>query len=228
MRWLLILLTITSALFAQETHLSSDEADYDGKALLLRGHVHVEHEMGIVDADEASLIRDLEKEHAMDFPWIRLKGHIQLQLESGSTLFCDHVELDLPEQKGHLVGTPELSFEDPRGTIRAHEAFVEYAEIDHELRPIRITLLSEVLISRKDRKQMALADKAIYFPETESLILEGSPVLFFDESKGLELSAESVVARKDPVTGEEMVEGRGEVRFTLQSDEVAELRKRFE
>ncbi len=106
-RSLLIWLTLFSPLALRcaettnEGHVSSTNASYDGSALKLTGHVILDHGLGRMNAEEASL----EKQDAgSDFPFslIHLHKQVQLTLQNNARLSCDHADLDFLELKGAL------------------------------------------------------------------------------------------------------------------------------
>lgn len=103
---LLILFTalsavLTSAQTPDEGYLSSTSASYDGNALLLTGHVVLDHGLGKMTADEASLER---QETGRDFPFslIHLRKEVLLSLKNSAKLACDVAELDFNSLKGNL------------------------------------------------------------------------------------------------------------------------------
>lgn len=103
---LLILFTVlsvalTSAQTPDEGYLSSTNASYDGNALLLSGHVVLDHGLGKMTAEEASLER---QEAGKDFPFslIHLRKEVLLSLKNSAKLACDVAELDFNSLKGHL------------------------------------------------------------------------------------------------------------------------------
>src|ERR1700722_6025662 len=81
--------------------LSSSNAAYDGNALVLTGHVLLDHGLGKMAADEAKLQR---QETGKDFPFslIQLINNVQLTMKSGAQIHCDGADLDFTSLKGLL------------------------------------------------------------------------------------------------------------------------------
>ncbi len=81
--------------------LSSTTAKYDGNALHLSGHVVLDHDLGVMQAEEASLER---QETGKDFPFslIQLQKEVLLQLKKGGALRCQNALLDFQALKGEL------------------------------------------------------------------------------------------------------------------------------
>jgi hypothetical protein len=82
--------------------VSSTNASYDGTALILTGHVVLDHGLGTMTAEEASLQR--QEEAAKDFPFalIQLHKEVLLALKNSSELRCEHADLDFSTLKGLL------------------------------------------------------------------------------------------------------------------------------
>ncbi|MGC1879295.1 MAG: hypothetical protein WA678_07975 [Rhabdochlamydiaceae bacterium] len=81
--------------------LSSSDASYDGNSLLLTGHVILDHGLGKMTAEEASLQR---QETGKDFPFslIQLRHHVLLALKNSAEISCGSADLDFTELKGIL------------------------------------------------------------------------------------------------------------------------------
>lgn len=104
-RSLLLGLTF-STLIAAETvpesgSVSSTHATYDGNALVLTGHVILDHGLGKMIAEEASLQK---QEIGKDFPFsiIQLRKDVHLALKSSAELLCEIADLDFNALKGQL------------------------------------------------------------------------------------------------------------------------------
>ncbi len=87
--------------------LSSSDASYDGNALVLTGHVVLDHGLGKMTAEEASLQR---QEAGKDFPFsfIHLRKDVLLALKNSAQISCGSAELDFTALKGNLY-SPENS-----------------------------------------------------------------------------------------------------------------------
>ena len=101
----LFFLFLSTTLFAANTKdskLSSISASYDGNALVLKGQVILDHGMGKMCADLATLER---QETNRDFPFslIHLDKNVQLALADGAELRCSHADLDFLSLKGELT-----------------------------------------------------------------------------------------------------------------------------
>ncbi len=105
--WLLTA-PLTASLSTPETgSVSSTNASYDGTALILTGHVILDHGLGQMTAEEASLQKQVES--AKDFPFsvIQLRKDVILALKNSAQLHCEHADLDFTMLKGFL--TPKES-----------------------------------------------------------------------------------------------------------------------
>ena len=101
---ILSLLTIplsTAAPLTETGSLSSTNAAYDGNALVLTGHVILDHGLGKMNAEEASLQR---QDGGKDFPFslIHLNKEVLLSLKNNAELRCETADLDFTSLKGLL------------------------------------------------------------------------------------------------------------------------------
>ena len=95
-------ISLSAADAPKDGYLSSTNASYDGSSLLLTGHVVLDHGLGKMTAEEASL----EKQEAgKDFPFslILLRKEVLLSLKSNGQILCDKAELDFTSLKGQLT-----------------------------------------------------------------------------------------------------------------------------
>lgn len=85
--------------------LSSSDASYDGNSLILTGHVVLDHGLGKMMAEEASLER---QEAGKDFPFslIQLRKDVLLALKNSAQISCGSAELDFAALKG-ILHSPE-------------------------------------------------------------------------------------------------------------------------
>ena len=222
MKWLFLFLCFP--LFADATIVRSDNARYDGEYIILKGHVHVEHEMGELFAERATLTKDEEKQSKFDFPWIRLEKNVRFHLVQNRKLFCSTASCDYLEKKAFVEGG--LHYSDEHGEIYAKSGIIDYVD-DEKLRPVKVTLIGDVQIVNGKKEQYALADKVEYFPDLELMVLTAEKhVLFYDKERGMELAAKEVRAKRDD-EGQESVQGMGDVRFTFGAGEFEKLQGKF-
>ncbi|MBI2812295.1 MAG: hypothetical protein HYX67_15900, partial [Candidatus Melainabacteria bacterium] len=82
--------------------LSSTDASYDGNSLTLTGHVVLDHGLGKMTAEEASLQR---QETGKDFPFsfIQLRKDVVLALKNSAHITCGSADLDFTSLKGVLL-----------------------------------------------------------------------------------------------------------------------------
>lgn len=86
---------------ADSQFVSSTKASFDGNSLLLHGHVILEHSIGKLCAEKASLER---QETSKDFPFslINLEKDVLVTLPTNATLECGQAHLDFTSLTGHL------------------------------------------------------------------------------------------------------------------------------
>lgn len=229
---ILCLFFLPLCLSAYETVVESDEVHYNGELITLTGNVSVSNAMGKVTAECAILKKDEEKQTKIDFPWIEIKHNVCLTLANGGILRCESLFLDYTQMTSFFYGAPQVTYTDTLGEIYADKAQVDYREINGSLEATKITLSENVRLVNlsTDAAQYALADEVSYFPEKQLAVLEGkqSKVLFYDQERGMQLSARTVHAQKDPVTQKETIQGIGDVRFVFGPEELAKIKQRFQ
>jgi hypothetical protein len=104
---LLSFILCASVLFANEApvnqdgSLSSTNASYDGNFLTLTGNVSLDHGLGKMSSEEASLQR---QEVGNDFPFsqILLRKNVSLLLKNSAQISCARADLDFTALKGSL------------------------------------------------------------------------------------------------------------------------------
>lgn len=227
MRWLWLLLF--SPLWAEPTSVESEAAHYDGSTITLKGHVHVQNEMGELFAEKAILTKDEEKRTSVDFPWIELVHSVHFLLKKGQQLDCSRAWLDYTKKTSLIQGDPQLHFFDEHGEVFANSGIIDYVEDGKKLKPTKVTLVGDVKMVNEEKGQYALADTVEYFPDDEFMILKADPqkrVLFYDKKRSVELAAKEVHAKRDEEK-RESVQGIGNVRFLFGAEELDKLQKNF-
>lgn len=129
----LILLTSLSPLLAEvppydiSSDISSDTASYNGDVLVLKGHVTLDHDLGQMQAEMATINKG---EPSLEFSSILLKKDVSIFVESQGKLFADQAFLD---------------FETLTGTVSSGEYPVIYKgeELDLFCRKIDLSLRQE-------------------------------------------------------------------------------------
>lgn len=230
---LMIILMLLSTLYsADTTRVTSNDATYDGNQIILSGHVTIENVMGIVHADQALLKRDLEGNSKIDFPWAELSQNVVAELSDGGVFHCQKMIFDYENLRSDFLGPGEIHYKGPQGEVFAHAATIDFRKKDQTIEPIKMTLWGGVrMIHKEPAEQYALADIVEYYPEEEVVLLKGKSqehVLFFDESRGIQLAASQVKVKKNGESGKEQVQGIGDVSFLFKESELAKLKDRFQ
>lgn len=99
--FLLPLLLLTANETPQTGAISSTQAEYDGNALILKGDVLLNHSLGKMKAELASLQRQ-ETGKEFPFSFIHLENQVHLFLKENAELSCSTADLDFNSQKGKL------------------------------------------------------------------------------------------------------------------------------
>lgn len=101
MKNILLSLAFLSPLLAEtpSSDISSDQAHYDGDALILKGHVQVKHDLGTLKADEAVLNKG---KSALEFSTIELEDQVSIFFEEQGNLFSEKAFFDLQTLTGTI------------------------------------------------------------------------------------------------------------------------------
>lgn len=91
--------------------ISSKNASYDGSGLILKGDVVLDHSLGIMEAEEASLQKQ-EVGQTFPFSLIHLEKHVCLKLQNDAKLNCDRADLDFSTLKGALTAQDRVIYTD--------------------------------------------------------------------------------------------------------------------
>lgn len=86
--------------------VSSTHAEYDGNVLILKGHVLLDHGLGKMRAEQASLQKQ-ETGKEFPFSFIHLENEVMLDLKDNAKLACARADLDFIELKGQLFSEEE-------------------------------------------------------------------------------------------------------------------------
>lgn len=91
--------------------VSSANASYDGTSLLLKGQVLLDHGLGKMSAEEATLQKQVVDS---DFPFsfIHLQKQVHLLLSTHAELSCDSADFDFAELKGKLSSEEAVVYKD--------------------------------------------------------------------------------------------------------------------
>lgn len=229
---LLFFLFSVSSLFADTTTVKSDCAFFDGDIITLTGNVQVTSENYQIYSKQASLLRDEKKQSRFDFPWMELSEGVKASFYGKYFLECDKVNVDYIAHTLVFTSKGKIFFHDEKSKLYAERAEVDYIEEQSGFRLAKITLLGDVELFSSNEKdnteQYALADHVECYPKEEVIFLRASQekrVLFFDKTREITMSADSVRATRNE--GKEIIEGLGDVRFVFKEEELEKIKERF-
>jgi hypothetical protein len=135
--------------------------------------------------------------------------------------------------KARGKGIDQVCYEEESLGAYADMASVEFSPDQQHLHPTSLTLKGNVcLFSRhtEDPFRCGIADRVTYSPETKTMILSANPgqkVLFFDEQQGVRISASEVHLIQHPQSQQTVIQGVGNVKFTLSVEENEVLKTLF-
>ena len=162
----------------QESHLSSTHASYNGSALVLEGHVLLDHALGALSAEKALLQK---QEEGKDFPFsfIHLTKDVLLQFKTKAELRCQEAQLDFSELTGQLHSSDGVLYKDLLRPDTSHPIPLE---------------LSGLHVDLTFSKQEAPQQKATY--SILSLLAKEQVKIHYD--KEFTLEADEATFQQDP------------------------------
>ncbi len=84
--------------------IQSGEAEYDGKEIVLKGDVVIQHELGIISAHQLAVIPSSEKDKNKRFSFLKMKEDIVIDSKESGQLYCQEAEIDYACLKGVFLG----------------------------------------------------------------------------------------------------------------------------
>jgi hypothetical protein len=136
------------------------------------------------------------------------------------------------------IDSPQVEFKDETREIYANNLLVNYNYKNSSLDLDTITIFGNVKCTQMkldednvmQEAQFTLADKLIYTHSEERIVFysnEKQNVLYYDQVNNYQISAPSVIVRRDPLSNKPIVDGQGHVRFTFKEEELMEFKKHF-
>lgn len=206
--------------------LQAAAADY-GKTHLTassNGGVHCKltHGSDRLEAEEIQLFSESSTLSAL-----HPHGHFpSLALSEGGALSFACDQLTWNQETQSLQFEKQIHVEEATlGTVQAQRGFAQYG--DEGLSSFTLTEDVRLL---KGEQRCGLADELHYSHKDQTATLKATGqrrVLFWDQSKGIAISARAVQIHRHPETGEEEIQGIGNVRFQFSGAEHALLKKLF-
>lgn len=122
---ILDLIAAASMLLTAPTSISSTEAAYDGTSLKLNGNVELEHDLGLMQSQEALLEKD-------PFSQIHLKDGVIITLKKQGKILCSSADLDLDAMEGKLLSAEDKKIQFEHEALKlgclAAELFFSHAK----------------------------------------------------------------------------------------------------
>lgn len=237
----------------EQIHFTSDLLtwDNDQQILTLSKHVVVEQPTlgkltseGSIEIyqDKESKEKQLKRiESTGESTYLYQDDHQKLHtLHCSGKVTVDHqnlqVLLESPhEENGEILEEKQVRFVDHLGEVFADRISIYYLLNDQSPMPSKIILEGHVRLMNKGENaqknkhsQFALADTVEYSLEKEELILKSlgkGRVLFFDKLHNLQVSAPSLICKRDGNGSEPSFKGLGDVRFSFLKQELDALTK---
>ncbi len=224
--------------------------DHEQNQLILDDQVNIFHpELGNLSNHDVVHVFRGEGKGKRSLQKIISEGTTTLQREDQQTLrhytlVCIG-QVILDHAKGHVELTAydpsqkQVHLKDEFGEIFSDSAEIFYVSAQsRQAIPQKIILKGNVKIINRDTladdtvgvMQMALADRVELNPSNNEMTFYANRkkrVLFYDRGNDLQVSAPKLKIKRDQKTKKESFEGTGDVRFSFQDKEIAQLRKKF-
>lgn len=188
-------------------------------------------------------VKTIESTGHTDFSYSNPAKEWEHRLSCHGTVTLHHedltAELTSPiSPTGDVMSDRQVEFHDAIGKIYADKVSVLYSQSEGQLKPTAITLEGNIRICNKDNQaenskayfQYALADRMEYNFDTQGVrlsALPGSRVLFFDAINKLQVSAPQLMIKRDSSNLKNIVQGKGDVRFSFIEQEQNLIKNKF-
>ncbi|MES2344338.1 MAG: hypothetical protein V4494_00140 [Chlamydiota bacterium] len=192
---ILLSFSLLAADLPPSTSLSSSHAAYDGNALVLTGQVLLDHGMGKMHAERASLQK---QEVGSDFPFalIELQNNVLLHLKNNASLTCSSANLDFTLLQGFVFSdeTARVIFSDRVGKntplkITSNEAELTFSKQNlHEKKAdyeIETVLAKNNVVLEYNTDVVLHTDRAFYKKISSQNKLEGTISAYSTENTAL-------------------------------------------
>jgi hypothetical protein len=220
--------------------------DQSKDMLLLKGHVRVlESLIGtLISEGELEIVQKEQKKQKM-LKTMRTHGLTTLDFKDesgkihrltghGPFLFDRdrlRATIESPKKSGVVPVDKQIYYETENLAFFANQGIVEYApSTAGHLRPTNLSLIGNIRLFSKDQEKprLAVADRVNLSTTTKTVILAADPgkkVLYVDKAQGLRIGAQEVHITRDAKTGEDKVQGVGNVQFAFTEEENSLLEK---
>ncbi|MBJ7449667.1 MAG: hypothetical protein JHC93_04835 [Parachlamydiales bacterium] len=117
---------LLTLIMAQAITMQSDNANYQGNCLNLEGNIVLDHPMGKIEADIASVISTDPFNHSREVKEIELKNNVSFKLKDGAHFVCETAHLLPQQQSASFFGNYPLvtyrdSHRDKKGRLMKFE-----------------------------------------------------------------------------------------------------------
>lgn len=142
---------IPAAIHAEITNssISSENASYDGNALILRGSVKLDHALGQLTSGYARLSKELEEG---PFTAVHLRDNVLISLKNRGKILCGKADFDFNALKGTLIPKPGdmvrfVNFHSGPLSLASREADIEFSRDDSNLKVAKIEAKNTVQLT---------------------------------------------------------------------------------
>jgi hypothetical protein len=234
----------------QKGHMSfsSDLIVWDDPHLTLKLHGHseiIEPALGTIHTDKTLTVMQSSIDGQKVISHVETEGHSVLtykdagsgqshKISSFGAMKIDRDTLSATLSSPSKGRTAEqVYYEEMKMGVYADSASIEFTQLSDKIEPLSFSLKGHVtLFSRGEGEpfRCAIADRMSYNPSTKTLILSAMPgqkVLFWDEQQAVRMSAQEVHLTQNPTSQQAVIQGVGNVKFTLSTEENDALKKFF-
>ena len=100
---------LSHAVEGQPIILQAAQADYNGKEILLKGDVTLEHDLGTIFSDNVTLMQ-APTDKNMSFSYIKMQDRVRLDFRDGAQLRCERAYLNYQDMTGSFFGEGKQPF----------------------------------------------------------------------------------------------------------------------
>lgn len=151
MRLIIVMLLLSSPInAASKTSIETDNADYDGKQILMHGSVRINHEFGNLACDKGVLVVKEDGQSRLDPDRIFLYGAVRVVLHDGSILTSEEADINCHTLEGVFTAT-------------APQKVVYITRVEEGDKAVPVTTMSRCMrVTMKKQSGQAVGQKSQY------------------------------------------------------------------
>jgi hypothetical protein len=176
----------------EEMVIQSGEAEYNGKEIVLTGLVHIDHELGSIQAQQIRILPSLHKDQKAKFSHLQMLGDVHIRFKEGGSLKCQQADLDYAALRGVFIGNeehPDVYYTQPARRSDNDNGFT----LTSNQMTLRLRRLEKKQGSFETSLQSIEASKGVHFCYQDYMAVAETATLYKQESSTGSLLDQSII-----------------------------------